>query len=119
MSGPWSAEQREWLQALGLPALVLATGDGHDSAAAEASGGTVGAAGMTAAPAASGVGVNATGSAAGTPLHRALLKATGRTGAQADQMLRELGVGTGDRMDAAAKRALWTRLRQLRGGRPA
>ncbi len=89
---------------------------GHDPrVAADASGSAIGAAELSAAPAASRIGVDSVC----TPLRRALLKATGRTGAEAEQMLRELGVDTEDRMDAAAKRALWARLRQLRGHRPA
>lgn len=119
MSLPWSPEQREWLQALGHPLLVLAA-DGSIGDAAAKSGAVAESAPSqlvdrhtrTAAPDA------ADGSPApASALHRALLKATGLTGPEAEQALRALGVDAASlRADPEAKRALWPRLRRLRRG---
>lgn len=116
MSLPWSPEQREWLQALGHPAMVLAV-DGSIASnsdpepvtpreTAVAPGGTRG-----------NKPVTAPGQADDSPLHRALLKATGFPTDQAGQVLRSMHIDIATlRSDPAAKRALWHSLRRLRRG---
>lgn len=102
MSASWNPQQREWLQALGHDVLMLA------GAAAPIE--TSPAAAVAEAP----VAVPARGAAdADSPMLRALLRAAGR------RELGELAAWLPDpaslRGNAAAKRALWPRLRTLRG----
>lgn len=125
MSLPWSTQQREWLQALGHPALVLVADHAADPDA-------------TANPSVNPSTNPSVASCVRPPpvlatpppsspiaprptddkLHRALLRATGQHGAGAEQVLRGLAVDpAGLRGDPAAKRALWQRLRSLRGKR--
>lgn len=123
MSGPWNAQQCEWLQALGHPVLVLAQSPDVD--AGPATGARDGAAAAAAAPSlAPATQKPATPKAAHTPattepLQRALLRATGRSGIEAQQALQGLGTQA-DRLrgNPAAKRALWPQLRELRRQRP-
>lgn len=140
MSLPWSAEQREWLRALGHPVLVLASDVSAQEFAADDAV-TIEAEAVPGRPRARGV-IDRTGTgranidaamidraetnesqprsppigAAIRGLHRALLRATGqRTTRAAEAALARLGVDTvALRGDSAAKRALWTRLRALR-----
>jgi len=90
---PWSAEQREWLQALGHDVLMLASA----SASAEPSAPEPVALARTAA----------------SPLLRALARAAGRNEQDAEllQALPDLATLHGN---PAARRALWPRLRALR-----
>ena len=103
MNAPWSAQQREWLQALGHDVLMRAAAAASPeiSRAAESS---AGAAGSTPGP---------DGTAhADSPLLRALLRAAGRDDiAVLAAWLPDPATLHGD---AAAKRALWPRLRALR-----
>ncbi len=97
MTMPWSPQQREWLQALGHDVLLLA-GTATDAERLPVAGspprGTV------------------AGPTADNPLLRAVLRAAGGRG------IAELAAWLPDpaslRGDAAAKRALWPRLRTLR-----
>ncbi len=168
MTLPWTAEQCQWLRALGHPVLVHgalsmsgADGGHHDVGGRDVEG-SRGVAGRRAtaeraiqplpthrAPASDGGSAHATPAATiegagpgrhaparpqspvpdpGQPvaapspsaglrtLHRALLRAAGqRTARAAEAVLSELGVDTAAlRGDAAAKRALWPRLRTRR-----
>lgn len=97
MTAPWSPQQREWLQALGHDVLVLA--------------------GAAIAPERSAVAPSSRRGLADPPpvagpLLRAVLRAAGR------REIGELAAWLPDpaslRGDAAAKRALWPRLRALR-----
>jgi len=92
---PWSAEQREWLQALGHDVLMLASASA--SASAEPSAPEPVALARTAA----------------SPLLRALARAAGRNEQDAEllQALPDLATLHGN---PAARRALWPRLRALR-----
>lgn len=112
MTRPWSPEQREWLQALGHPAMVLAV-DGAIAGNAdlepvtppEANNAPTVAHGRTPVP------------TRDSTLHRALLKATGLPTEQAQQALGAMGIHVPAlRADPAAKRALWPILRRLRTG---
>ncbi|MFC3551500.1 hypothetical protein ACFOLC_10820 [Lysobacter cavernae] len=97
MSALWSQEQHEWLRALGHPVLTLAS-------ATTASADPVPMARSSAAEA-----------TPDSPLWRALLCAAGRPpGAAADAALAGLPDPAALRGNAAAKRALWPRLRALR-----
>ena len=98
MNAPWSPQQRQWLQALGHDVLVLA-GDEAPPQVAE----TVAAAGRPAAAPAH--------PAAGSALQRALLRAAGRREPGELAWLPDPATLRGN---AAAKRALWPRLRALR-----
>lgn len=106
MSAPWSAEQREWLQALGHPAMALA-GSAPAAMPDEP---------VRAAPApASAVGAPSNIDA----LFRALLRATGQRAAEAEQVLRPLAIELAAlRGNPAGKRALWPRLRRFRRRAP-
>lgn len=99
MSGPWSAQQQEWLQALGHEVMVLAPTPATSTSVAAAT--TSGDEGPPAAPWPDG------------PLLRALARAAGRRPAD-DEFARLLPDPAALRGDAAAKRALWPRLRALR-----
>ncbi|RNF84332.1 hypothetical protein [Montanilutibacter psychrotolerans] len=168
MSSPWSAQQREWLHALGHPVMVLAgahaaASDDDDAEAARAlplEGVRLRESGADRDPQGDAPGGSAmqrgsdriapsvvdravpsprrppatleadgerpTGRRVpefGAPpgdadprLHRALLRATGQaTTRAAEKVLLELGVDAASlRGDAAAKRALWPRLRRQR-----
>lgn len=104
MSALWNPQQREWLQALGHaplrlasepPATVVLATDAH------------------AAPATLGAASESKDS-----LYLALLRATGHRPIDAELLLRELQVDPAAlRCSPAAKRALWPRLRRLRGAR--
>lgn len=100
MSAPWSPQQREWLQALGHDVLVLAAAGGASDTAVTGEPGTV--VGSARPP----------GTAAGdSPLLRALLRAAGRRDSGDLPWLPDPATLRGN---AAAKRALWPRLRTLR-----
>ncbi|HEY0659793.1 MAG TPA: hypothetical protein VGD21_00500 [Lysobacter sp.] len=99
MSTPWSAEQREWLQALGHEAMVLAPMS------------ALSAAGVTGRVADSDVAPPAPWPDG--PLLRALARAAGRRATDAE-LARLLPDPATLRGNAAAKRALWPRLRALR-----
>ena len=104
MSALWNPQQREWLQALGHAPLRLAGEPRSRADLATDPGAT---------PAAA---VSADG--AMDPLYRALLRATGHRPMDAEPLLRELQVDPAAlRGSPAAKRALWPRLRRLRGAR--
>lgn len=115
----WSRQQREWLQALGHPPLMLVDPQGVVSAepprpepqlAAE-----------PAKPATAPVAREVRPPVPAQPedgLQRALLRATGLTAAEAGRVLQSLNVDAAAlRGDPAAKRLLWSRLRRLRGDR--
>lgn len=108
MSLPWSAQQGEWLQALGHPLLVLAGAP---------------AAGVAVAVADHALPVTSTSGARPArehddALYRALLRATGHPPVDAGRVLRQLAVDPAAlRGNPSAKRALWPRLRHLRAGR--
>lgn len=114
MSEAWSAQQHEWLQAMGLQAFALA---GSEPTVAEAP-----VAGprpsVSDAPPARAVGSAPPATprdAAGgqPPLLRALLKAARRDAADAE-FVRAVPDVDSLRGNAAAKRAAWPRLRALR-----
>lgn len=120
----WSPQQREWLQALGHPPLSLVERDApvdavspQREAAGEAPPPQPPTAGEPAfasrvPPGAAQPAVDA--------LDRALLRATGLPAPEAALALLSLGVDPAAlRGDPAAKRRLWSRLRQLRRSRPA
>lgn len=100
---PWSAEQREWLQALGHDVLMLAASAGPEPLPQPQR--------ETAAPAPRREAT--TRLAAASPLLRALARAAGRDEQDAEllQTLPELATLRGN---PAARRALWPRLRALR-----
>ena len=109
MSLLWNAQQREWLQALGHPVLVL-SGAGLAEAALEPIDAT---SPPVAASPAAGDRPDA------DDLYRALLRATGQPLGAAERALRQLAIDSAVlRGDPAGKRALWPRLRRLRAGRP-
>lgn len=110
---PWSPQQREWLQALGHPPLVLvgqqAGAAAQPTLASRATGDSQASSVPAVVPAAAAEG-----------LQRALLRATGLPALDAARTLQSLGVDAAAlRGDPGAKRALWSRLRGLRGSRPA
>lgn len=134
----WTAQQREWLQAMGHPVMVLA-GESDDVPVAllpsveepsprqdqrpgrqphveAVSGRTPPPAAASAASAA--VASDVPASAGRRQLFRALLRATGqRTSRAAEQALATLDIDIDIerlRQDPAAKRALWPHLRGLR-----
>lgn len=114
MSLSWSPQQREWLQALGHPLLVLAPDRPVATEAnAEPHAPSVPGPAVAAPPLASDPGAPADG------LRRALLKATGLAATEAERALEAFGVEAAAlRGDPAAKRLLWTCLRGLRRNRP-
>lgn len=104
-STPWSAEQREWLQAMGHDVLMLApTGVPAVVVAADVE---------AQAPPARERNAPA---AADHPLLRALARAAGRR--DASELAALLPDPSALRGNAAAKRALWPQLRALRRPRP-
>lgn len=103
MNAPWNAQQREWLQALGHDVLVLAGNPAAPESATTASS-TVSDAGSARASAAN--------QPADIPLMRAVLKAAGRR--EVGELAAWLPDPASLRGNAAAKRALWPRLRALR-----
>ena len=116
----WSRQQREWLQALGHPPLMLVDRQAAvsaDPARAEPQ--------LAAEPVAPATAPVAREMRPAVPnrqpedgLQRALLRATGLPAAEAGRTLQSLGVDAAAlRGDPAAKRVLWSRLRRLRGGR--
>lgn len=119
MSGLWSAEQREWLQAMGHSVMTLASDQAEEPAVAVAEAPAPAAqrplaqAGATASraepsrPAAPARG-------AGEALLRAVLRAARR--GPDDPAVLALFDAQALRGNAAAKRALWPRLRALRRG---
>lgn len=116
MSLPWSPEQREWLQALGHPMMVLAI-DGWIASNSDPEPVTPRETAVGSAVARGHTPATAPGQADDSPLHRALLKATGLPADQAEQVLRSMDVRAATlRSDPAAKRALWPSLRRLRKG---
>ena len=98
MNAPWSAQQREWLQALGHDVLMLAGAEAPPQVAETAAAGVR----PAAAPACP---------AAGSPMLRALLRAAGRGEPGELTWLPDPATLRGN---ATAKRALWPRLRTLR-----
>ncbi len=116
MSTPWSAEQAQWLQAMGHQVWTLA---GHGAEAAPQSGAIAEAAALLdkAAPARpqpvrEPVAARTAAPAADRLVH-AILRAANRTvGDEAVSAL--LQEAPALRGNAAAKRALWPRLRRLR-----
>jgi len=100
VTGLWNSEQREWLQALGHEVLMLAPL----------------AAGAAVEPALGTMPDMATTAAAwpDSPLLRALVRAAGGRAPDAE-LMRLLPDPLTLRGNAAAKRALWPRLRALRG----
>ena len=119
----WSAQQREWLQALGHPPLTLVGCDAPVDAASPRSG-AAGEASPLPQPAGEAAQAPRMPPGAAQPvvdaLDRALLRATGLPAAEAVLALQSLGVDPAAlRGDPAAKRRLWSRLRQLRRSRPA
>lgn len=98
---PWSAEQREWLQALGHDVLMLASATTVAEPPREA---------RSSAPEPV---ATARSAAAVSPLLRALARAAGRSEQDAEllQVLPDLATLRGN---PAARRALWPRLRALR-----
>jgi hypothetical protein len=100
---PWSPQQREWLQAMGHDVLVLAGAEAKAELAAPPSERPLPAPRAPRSP---------TVTAAGdSPMLRALLRAAGRRDLGDLQWLPDPATLRGD---AAAKRALWPRLRTLR-----
>ena len=116
----WSRQQREWLQALGHPPLMLVERQAAvsaDPARAEPQ-----LAPEPAEPATASVALEARPpvptSRPEDRLQRALLHATGLPAAEAGRALQSLDVDAAAlRGDPGAKRALWSRLRRLRGDR--
>lgn len=109
----WSPQQREWLQALGHPSLVLVAQQASASAQPPLP------SRATDDPQAASVPPVAIAAAA-DGLQMALLRATGLPAAEATNALQSLGVDAAAlRGDPGAKRLLWSRLRRLRGSRPA
>ncbi len=99
MSASWSPQQREWLQALGHEVLVLAGAEAPSPATSVLASTTPDHPAPTRPAAGDG------------PLLRALRRAAGRR--DLDQLV-WLPDPESLRGDAAAKRALWPRLRHLR-----
>ena len=128
MSGLWTAQQREWLQAMGYRVWRLGSDEPEPAAVAEAEIRAEAPAQRPARPLPSkralprADGPSATPGPAPTPtgaerrLYRALLRASGqRTTRAAEALLAQLDVDLPAlRGDPAAKRALWPRLRALR-----
>ena len=103
MNASWSAQQREWLQALGHDVLVLAGAEAPAEVASLPSEHP-----LPAAPAPRGPTVATAGD---SPMLRAMLRAAGRRDPGDLPWLPDPATLRGD---AAAKRALWPRLRALR-----
>ena len=109
---PWSAQQREWLQALGhevlmpVPAGAVAAEPGPGEGAADV-------AEPPSAPRALGTNAPTRPGRAASPLLRALARAAGRSEHDAEFLGALPDVAT-LRDDPAARRALWPRLRALR-----
>lgn len=97
MNGSWSPQQRQWLEALGHDVLVLA---GAEALPVATAGRPAPTPPRQPAPA-----------AGESPLLRALLRAAGRRNPADLAWLPDPGALRGN---AAAKRALWPRLRSLR-----
>ncbi|MHB8911756.1 MAG: hypothetical protein ACYC42_03745 [Lysobacter sp.] len=102
MNVSWSPQQRQWLQALGHDVLMLAAAEAPPQAA------ETGAAGVRPVIAPTR---QAAPTAGDSPLLRALLRAAGRRDLGGLAWLPDPATLRGD---AAAKRALWPRLRTLR-----
>ena len=100
---PWSAQQHEWLQALGHDVLVLAPSAGIGTAAEPERNDRIAAATPNAARTVASV----------SPLLRALALAAGRSD-QDPEVLATVADLAALRGSAAARRALWPRLRALR-----
>ena len=119
-SALWSRQQREWLQALGHPPLMLV--DPRAVAGAEPPLTEAQPAAEPAKPATAPVAREARPPVPTRDpengLQRALLRATGMPAAEAGRLLQSLGVDSAAlRGDPAAKRLLWSRLRRVRAGR--
>ena len=124
-SALWSRQQREWLQALGHPPLMLV--GPRDAVGTEPPLAEPQPAAEPVKKPATAPGVAPVAREAPPPLptrdpenglQRALLRATGVPAAEAGKLLQSLGVDWAAlRGDPAAKRLLWSRLRRLRGGR--
>ena len=121
MASPlWSRQQREWLQALGHPPLMLVDRQAIVSVgparpepqlAAEAPQAAT-------APVAPDSRPPVPTSQPDDGLQRALLRATGLPAVEAGKLLQSLNVDAAAlRGDPAAKRVLWSRLRRARGDR--
>lgn len=120
-SASWSPRQREWLQALGHPPLMLVDRQAGVSAALpepQLPPEPARPATARVAPVAREVRPPVPTRPPEDRLQRALLRATGLPAAEAGRALQTLGVdAVALRGDPAAKRALWSRLRRLRGDR--
>lgn len=127
MTGLWSAEQREWLEAMGYAVLTTRTADPavepatSVAASVPAAGGVRSPAPARSAPRSAAPAVERaaprSAPATDTPLLRAVRRAAGLRPDETHPTLAELDLST-LRGNAAAKRALWPRLRALRGGAP-
>ena len=112
MSGLWSAQQREWLQAMGHSVLSLAGDEAELAPAVAPTAGRASTPRPELAPAAAAA--NPARPTADSPLLRNLLRAARR--APGDAAVLALFDAAALRGDPAAKRALWPRLRALRRG---
>ncbi len=108
MNAPWSPQQREWLQALGHEVLMLAGAQAPAELAPPPAPADLPATEARVASASRGPTAAA---AAESPLLRAMLRAAGRRDVGDLAWLPDPVTLRGD---AAAKRALWPRLRTLR-----
>lgn len=109
-AAPWSAQQREWLQALGHEVLMPVP------AGSSAEAGQIEDLARVALPDARGVlksDVPAKPAPSGSPLLRALARAAGRN-EQDTEFLRMLPDVATLRGNPTARRELWPRLRELR-----
>lgn len=111
MNGLWSAQQREWLQAMGHPVWQIASTDAAADAPVRTADALREAAGLQGdAPRASRPVRGASGD---DRLARALVRAAGAGADEAAVLALASDLAT-LRGNAAAKRALWPRLRALR-----
>lgn len=106
MSEAWSAQQHEWLQAMGLQVFALADAGPASIEPGDPPAATASRAGSVPSPSRREAG-------AAPPLLRALLKAA-RRGAGDPEFTRAVPDVEALRGNAAAKRAAWPRLRALR-----
>ncbi|MDI9238759.1 alanine acetyltransferase [Lysobacter sp. LF1] len=114
MNGTWSAQQREWLQAMGHSVFQLAGVDAPDEAPARTPDALREAAGLvpeSARPVRRAEAARPAGN--GDRLIQAVLRAAG-AGADSAAVLALVPDAAALRGNAAAKRALWPRLRGLR-----
>jgi len=118
----WGPQQREWLQALGhAPLTLVGSGASADAGSPRPEPAGEGASPQPAGETAPALSVPPIAAQpAVDALDRALVRATGLPAAEAALALQSLGVDPAElRGNPAAKRRLWSRLRQLRRSRPA